>query len=55
VFLKKIENNIKKENNNYIKIIKNLDENTTNIGINWLSSIINKIRDSALKYLPSFT
>jgi UDP-N-acetylglucosamine/UDP-N-acetylgalactosamine diphosphorylase len=55
VFLKKIENNIKKENNNYIKIIKNLDENTTNVGINWLSSIINKIRDSALKYLPSFT
>jgi len=54
-FLKKIDNNIKKENNNYIKIIKILDENTTNVGINWLSSIIDKIRDGALKYLPSFT
>ncbi len=54
-FLIKIDNNIKKENNNYIKIIKNLDESTKNVGINWLSSIIKKIRDSALKYLSSFT
>ncbi|TFG00789.1 MAG: UDP-N-acetylglucosamine pyrophosphorylase [Promethearchaeota archaeon] len=54
-FLKALDNNIKENKSNYLQIIKNLDENTRNVGISWLSSIIEKIKDSAIRYLPSFT
>jgi hypothetical protein len=52
--LQELDNTIGKKNNNYIKTIKNLDEKTRNVGIAWLSSIVEKVKDSTLKHLPSF-
>ena len=54
-FLTIIDISIKKTGNDYIKTIKNLDENSIFIGIEWLLSIVNKTRRSILEYLPSFT
>jgi bifunctional UDP-N-acetylglucosamine pyrophosphorylase/glucosamine-1-phosphate N-acetyltransferase len=53
-FLTIIDISIKKTGNDYIKAIKNLDENSISIGIEWLLSIVNKTRTSILEYLPSF-
>ncbi len=55
MLLKVVDNNIKEFKFNYIDVIKNLNQDTRNVGTAWLSSIVNEVRDSALKYLPSFT
>jgi len=41
-------------NNDYINVIRNLNENNIEVGTSWLLSIIEKTRSSVLKYLPSF-
>jgi UDP-N-acetylglucosamine/UDP-N-acetylgalactosamine diphosphorylase len=54
LFLKNIDILIKKLGNNYIKVIQGMDENHKEIGIAWLQSILEKTRNSILKYLPSY-
>lgn len=54
-FLEDLNKIIEGKNESYIQTIKKLDESTRNVGIAWLSSIVRKVRDSALNFLPSFT
>jgi UDP-N-acetylglucosamine/UDP-N-acetylgalactosamine diphosphorylase len=53
-FLKSIDLIIKKIGTDYIKVIKNLDEDNLKIGTGWLLSIIEKTRTTILKHLPSY-
>ena len=53
-FLKNIDKIIEETGTDYIKVIQNLDENNLNLGTSWLLSIVEKTRNSILKYLPSF-
>ncbi|TFG28816.1 MAG: hypothetical protein EU532_04520 [Promethearchaeota archaeon] len=53
-FIKNIDLIIKKIGIDYIKVIKNLDEYSVSVGNEWLLSIIVKIRNTILSYLPSF-
>lgn len=48
-FLKRIDTNL-----DYIKAIKTLDKDSSEIGIKWLLSIINEIREKVIQNLPSF-
>jgi len=51
-FLKKIEN--VQDKKDYIKTIKNLDQDSKKLGISWLLSIVENTKTNVLKYLPSF-
>ncbi len=53
-FIKNIDTLIKETGIDYIKVIKNLDEHNLNLGTGWLLSIVEKTRNTILKYLPSF-
>jgi UDP-N-acetylglucosamine/UDP-N-acetylgalactosamine diphosphorylase len=53
-FLKNIDIIINKIGIDYIKVIQNLDERDINVGTSWLLSIVEKTRNTILKYLPSF-
>jgi UDP-N-acetylglucosamine/UDP-N-acetylgalactosamine diphosphorylase len=41
-------------NKDYISVIKNLNDNIKKAGTSWLLSIVEKTRNTILKYLPSF-
>jgi UDP-N-acetylglucosamine/UDP-N-acetylgalactosamine diphosphorylase len=53
--LQELRQSIITNNNDYLKSIKNLNENSKSAGRAWLSSIIKETKDSILKLLPSFT
>lgn len=53
-FLENIDTIIKDTGIDYIKAIKNLDEHNLKVGASWLLSIVEKIRNTILNYLPSF-
>jgi len=41
-------------NRDYIDAIQNLNEESINVGISWLSGIVKYIRKAVLKHLPSY-
>jgi len=53
-FLENIDTIIKDTGIDYIKAIKNLDDHNLKVGASWLLSIVEKIRNTILNYLPSF-
>jgi len=53
-FLKSIYISIQKKGKNYINVIQNLSETETKVGTSWLLTIIDHVRKSVLKYLPSY-
>ena len=53
-FIKNIDTLIKETGIDYIKVIKNLNEHNLNVGTVWLLSIVEKTRNTVMKYLPSF-
>ena len=53
-FLENIDTIIKNTGIDYIKAIKHLDEHNLKVGASWLLSIVEKIRNTILNYLPSF-
>ena len=53
-FLKSIDTKIEDTSTDYIKVMQNLDEHNLKVGTSWLLSIVEKIRNSILNYLPSF-
>ena len=54
-FLKSIDICIQKNGKNYIKVIQNLSESDIKVGTSWLLTIVDNVRNSILKYLPSYT
>ena len=52
--LENIDTIIKDTGMDYIKAIKNLDEHNLKVGASWLLSIVEKIRNTILNYLPSY-
>ena len=53
-FLKSIDTKIEDMGTDYIKVIQTLDEDNLSVGTNWLLTIVEKTRNTILKYLPSF-
>ena len=53
-FLKNLDNIYKKTGNDYITVIKDLNEHNSKVGTSWLLSIVENTRNTLLKYLPSF-
>jgi UDP-N-acetylglucosamine/UDP-N-acetylgalactosamine diphosphorylase len=53
-FLKSIDSKIEDTGPDYIRVIQNLDEDNLNVGTGWLLTIVEKTRNTILKYLPSF-
>ena len=47
--------NIDTSSSNYINMIQNLDGHAIELGTSWLLGIVEKIRNTIMKYLPSFT
>ena len=53
-FLKNLDNVYKISGNDYITVIKNLNEHNLKVGTSWLLSIVENTRNTLLKYLPSY-
>ena len=53
-FLISIDSKIEDMGTDYIKVIQTLDEDNLSVGTNWLLTIVEKTRNTILKYLPSF-
>jgi glutamyl-tRNA reductase len=54
-FSNKVDELIHKVGSDYIKVIQKLDEDALEAGISWLLSIVEKTRNTTLKYLPSYS